>query len=99
MPSPTHARDTAHCSIAEEFAHFDAAHPWVYAALEHLTAQRLASGARRVGMKALFEALRWQQPRPIPGLNNNYTSLYARKLIRHHPEWARAFELRRLRAH
>ncbi|MFE4331460.1 hypothetical protein ACFRCI_46765 [Streptomyces sp. NPDC056638] len=46
-------------------------------------------------MKALFEALRWRQPDGVQGLNNNYTALYARKLLAAHPEWASAIEVRR----
>ncbi|MFB7270741.1 hypothetical protein [Streptomyces sp. NPDC056244] len=85
-------------TIAEQFAAFDQHNPWVYRALEDLTAERLAGGATRIGMKALFEVLRWRRlPHRMRGLNNNYTSLYARKLIEHHPHWAPAFELRRRR--
>lgn len=65
--------------------------------LERLTAERLAAGATRVGLKALFEDLRWQLPAGVSGLNNSFTSLYARKLIEDHPHWAPAFELRRRR--
>lgn len=46
-------------------------------------------------MKVLFEALRWRQPDGVQGLNNNYTALYARKLLAAHPEWASAIEVRR----
>ncbi|MFE9308134.1 hypothetical protein ACFYM5_10585 [Streptomyces sp. NPDC006706] len=41
-------------------------------------------------MKALFEALRWRHPHGVKGLNNNYTALYARRLLAAHPEWASA---------
>ncbi|GAU70716.1 hypothetical protein SSP35_22_00190 [Streptomyces sp. NBRC 110611] len=73
-------------TITEQFHDFDAQHPWVYRALEQLVAQRLAVGATRVGMKALFEALRWRHPHGVKGLNNNYTALYARRLLAAHPE-------------
>ncbi|MEV2258529.1 hypothetical protein AB0J13_07685 [Streptomyces anulatus] len=49
-------------------------------------------------MKALFETLRWQQPSGVKGLNNNYSALYARRLIADHPEWASAIEIRRRRS-
>jgi hypothetical protein len=90
-------RQDAHSTIAEQFLAFDAEHPYVYRALERLTAERLASGATRVGVKDLFEALRWQMPQGVRGLNNNFTALYARKLIANHPHWASVFELRRRR--
>ncbi|MCQ9179173.1 hypothetical protein KMT30_09010 [Streptomyces sp. IBSBF 2953] len=85
-------------SITDQFHVFDTQHPWVYRALEQLVAERLGQGATRVGMKALFEALRWRHPRGVKGLNNNYTALYARRLIAAHPHWASAIETRRRRS-
>ncbi|MGP9017609.1 hypothetical protein ACT1U9_04260 [Streptomyces sp. BR1] len=90
-------RAGARPTITDQFLAFDAAHPYVYRALEKLTAERLAAGATRIGLKELFEALRWRLPAGLRGLNNNYTALYARKLIEDHPHWATAFELRRRR--
>ncbi|MFB7328654.1 hypothetical protein [Streptomyces sp. NPDC056190] len=49
-------------TITEQFHAFDANHPWVYRPLEQLVIQRLAAGAKGVGMKALFEVLRWRSP-------------------------------------
>ncbi|MEU9369591.1 hypothetical protein AB0D71_33935 [Streptomyces avermitilis] len=83
--------------LTDRFWAFDTEHPYVYRALERLTADRLAAGATRVGLKALFEDLRWQLPAGVRGLNNSFTALYARKLIEDHPQWASAFELRRRR--
>ncbi|MER6531702.1 hypothetical protein [Streptomyces sp. NPDC001508] len=85
-------------TITEQFHAFDAAHPWVYRALEELIIQRLTAGAPRVGLKALFEALRWRHPHGVTGLNNNYTALYARRLLAEHPGWASAIEVRRRRS-
>ncbi|MFF5438829.1 hypothetical protein [Streptomyces achromogenes] len=48
-------------------------------------------------MKALFEALRWSRPVGVKGLNNNYTALYARRLLAAHPQWASVIEVRRRR--
>ncbi|MFJ7528023.1 hypothetical protein ACIQ1S_24220 [Streptomyces griseus] len=87
-----------HPTITQRFRDFDTEHPWIYLRLERLVARRLAAGATRIGMKALFEALRWQQPGGVKGLNNNYTALYARRLISDHPEWASAIETRRRRS-
>lgn len=84
-------------TLMDRFLAFDAEHPYVYRALERLAADRIAAGATRVGLKALFEDLRWQLPAGMRGLNNNFTALYARKLIADHPHWASAFELRRRR--
>ncbi|MEV5506594.1 hypothetical protein [Streptomyces orinoci] len=85
-------------TISEQFHAFDSQPPWIYRDLERLVAQRLAAGAKRVGMKALFEALRWRHPHGVKGLNNNYTALYARRLLAEHPEWSSAIELRRRRS-
>ncbi|MFJ6752204.1 hypothetical protein ACIQNI_29075 [Streptomyces sp. NPDC091266] len=85
-------------TITDRFRAFDAQHPWVYRALEQLIEERLARGASKVGMKALFEALRWRHPRGVTGLNNNYTALYARGLLAEHPQWAYAIEIRRRRS-
>ncbi|MGX4693760.1 hypothetical protein [Streptomyces sp. JNUCC 63] len=48
-------------------------------------------------MKALFEALRWRHPHGVKGLNN-YTALYARRLLAAHPEWAPVIETCRRRS-
>lgn len=85
-------------TIAEQFHSFDARHPRVYRTLERLVAQRLGAGAQRIGTKALFEALRWRLPHGVEGLNNNFTALYARRLLTDHPEWASAIEIRRRRS-
>ncbi|MFJ7997520.1 hypothetical protein ACIQ7D_10295 [Streptomyces sp. NPDC096310] len=84
-------------TITEQFQAFDAQHPWVYRALVQLVEQRLGAGAQRVGMKALFEALRWRHPYGVKGLNNNYTALYARRLLAEHPQWTSVIEVRRRR--
>lgn len=85
-------------SITEQFHAFDAQNPHVYRALERMATRRLAAGATRVNLKDLFEDLRRQLPYGVAGLNNNFTALYARRLIDDHPHWAGAFELRRRRA-
>lgn len=82
-------------TLAEQFAAFHDENPWVYSTLERLVAERLATGATKIGVKALFEVLRWSHQ--VRGLNNSFTPLYARMLISRHPEWAAAFELRRRR--
>ncbi|WP_328919829.1 hypothetical protein OH781_36870 [Streptomyces sp. NBC_01550] len=85
-------------TITEQFNAFNAHNPHVYRALERMAARRLVTGATRVSLKDLFEDLRRQLPYGVAGLNNNYTAVYARRLIDDHPHWAGAFELRRRRA-
>lgn len=91
-------------TIDERFQDFHQQNGWVYRQLEAMTADLLAAGQRRVGMKMLVEVLRWRyfrqtfDPSSPFRLNNDYTSRYARLLIAEHPEWAGVFELRELRA-
>lgn len=90
-------------SIQERFEAFHTANPWILAHLERLTQDWLRqTGGRRLGMKALFERLRWEHGIHTGGdpwrLNNVFTSRYARLLIELHPEWTDVFETRSLKA-
>jgi hypothetical protein len=88
-------------TLDARFEEFHASHPWVLEALEELTAKWLAAGGGCIGVKALFEQLRWSPPGAMPGelfrLNNDFTSRYARLLCARHPEWVAVFQLRTLR--
>jgi hypothetical protein len=88
-------------TIQAQFEAFHQFNPWVLRALETLTADYLAHGARRVGIGMLFEVLRWRYVTATEGddfrLNNNFRSRYVRLLIERHPEWEAAFEVRSLR--
>ena len=92
-------------SIEEKFEAFHAANPWVYTELLRMTRELVGRGHRRVGMKMLFENLRYSwMIRNVAGsdrewrLNNNYTAHYARLVMRLHPEFDGVFETRVLRA-
>ena len=89
-------------TIVERFEAFHAANPHVAAGLEHLAAEWLGAGHRKVGVKALVERLRWEAGIRTSGddyrINNDFTSHYARLLIERRPEWADAIETRALRA-
>jgi hypothetical protein len=89
-------------TIQQRFESFDSLNPWVYEALCRLTADWLARGHTRIGLKMLTEVLRWQYGRATIGdtfrLNNNFTSRYARKMLAAHPDWEGVFEVRELRA-
>lgn len=89
-------------SIEARFLAFHEANPWVLRALERLTLDLLDKGHRRIGIGMLVEVIRWQYARATVSddglkVNNDYRSRYARLLVERHPEWAEAFELRRLR--
>ncbi|MBO9522336.1 MAG: hypothetical protein J7518_12435 [Nocardioidaceae bacterium] len=98
LVEPTYEQDA---SLVDRFAAFHDANPHVADALEHLAAQWLTH-RDHVGMKALFERLRWESGIRTEGdpyvLNNNYTAYYARLLIDRRPEWASAFRLRELKS-
>lgn len=101
VPEEERAQHRRSPTLDERFAAFHAAHPWVYEALEELMTQWVKAGGGPIGVKALFEQLRWSKlgttnDKPLP-LNNNFTSRYARLLRERHPEWADAFQLRSLR--
>lgn len=95
--TPNHARGA---TLEEQFSAFHAANPHVYQALRRLAVQMVRRGHRRIGIKMLFEVLRWQyamstaDPASEFTLNNNYTSFYARLLMDNEPELANAFEIR-----
>lgn len=89
-------------TLQEKFEEFDALNPWVYQRLVQMTGDLVARGRTRVGMKMLFEVLRWQyamttnDPHSDFKLNNNYHSRYARKIMEDRREWGGVFETRAL---
>lgn len=91
-------------TIAEAFAEFHRANPWVYDTLVELARDLVNRGRKRVGIGMLFEVLRWHYQRNTTDpaadfkLNNNYRSRYARLIMAAEPDLRRAFETRRLRA-
>lgn len=82
------------------FRAFHAENPEVYRELRDLALAAVRSGRRRVGMKQLFEVLRWNRGLVTTGdefrLNNNYTSRYARLLMEQEPSLTGVFETRAL---
>jgi len=75
--------------ITEKFNQFHHDNPGVYKRLRELSFELLESGYERYSMKGLFEVLRYKEAIRTRGslfkLNNNYTSLYARMLMRNEP--------------
>jgi hypothetical protein len=88
-------------SLAQRFAAFHEANPHVYATLVRLAREARAAGKERLGMKALWERLRWELEVVTRGdefrCNNNYTAAYARLLMDNEPDLAGLFETRRRR--
>lgn len=93
----------AESSYDERFEVFDSLNPHVYKELEFLALQAKRKGYRRIGIKMLFEVLRWNrmmQTKDPSGdfkLNNNYHSRYARALMERNWALADMFELRELK--
>ena len=88
-------------TIQVAFEKFHNDNPHVLGKLEELTTEWFASGHRKVGMKMLWEMLRWfYGTRVVESkdfrLNNNFTSRYARLLIERNAEWEGRIEVRAL---
>ena len=93
-------------SIGARFVAFHAANPHVLDEMLRLARMHLATGKRRLGVKALWEELRASLIRIADGggpdaggieykLDNSLTALYARKLIEVEPALAEVIEIRR----
>lgn len=84
----------------EAFWKFHQENPKVMKKLVNLTWQAKRSGRKRIGMKMLFELVRWHRMVRTRSddfaLNNSYTSKYVRLIQEEHPELADMFETRRL---
>ena len=92
---------TPEATIQERFEAWIAVNTWVIPKLEELVTEWLDAGHKRVGMKQVWEVLRWSYGKTTGDpfkANNDYTSRAARLLIDRHPEWADAIETRVLRA-
>ena len=89
-------------TIEEAFLRFHEANPWVYEALVRLARDLHRRGRRKIGMKMLFEVLRWQHSISTVDessdfkLCNNYTSRYARLIMRNEADLVDIFETRKL---
>jgi hypothetical protein len=85
-------------SIADRFQLFTICNPHIYAMIRKIALDLKLTGHRRMGMKAIFERLRWlyaiQTKGDVFKLNNSFTSHYSRLLMEQEPELAGFFELR-----
>lgn len=100
VPAPVPVDSDAE-TLAERFEVFHAANPHVFQALRQMALRASRSG-QRVGVKTLYEALRWHWLSSTAGdafkLNNSFTAFYARLLMDAEPELAGYFETRVQRA-
>ena len=76
-------------SISARFQRFHRENPSVYARLVELAWEGIGRGHQRLGMKQLFEVLRWSRDVDTNGepykLCNSYTSRYARLIMEQEP--------------
>lgn len=85
--------------IDEGFLNFHKANPHIYDKLVDLALGARNNGHTSMGMKMLFERLRWHfqidttTKEPFK-LNNNYTSRYARLIMKNEPRLAGFFSTR-----
>ena len=82
---------------AERFAAFHEQNPQVYRLIVRIARQAKALGARRFGIAACFERLRWvylETHGDIYKLNNTYRAFYARLVMDREPDLADLFETR-----
>ena len=86
----------------QRFWDFHKANPHVYSELVKLCQQAKEAGRKRIGIKMLFEVLRWNRflktSQEEFKLNNNYHSRYVRIILQQHPEFKGMFELRRIKS-
>lgn len=87
-------------TFTKKFEEFHAKNPQVYHELLSLARQAVHRGRKKIGIKMLFEVVRWNRTigttDPDFKLNNNYHSQYARLLMQENPELAGLFETRKV---
>jgi hypothetical protein len=89
--------------IDEHFRRFHEENPHIYKNLLHLAIQAQLAGRKKIGMKLLYERLRWEYlinskyELTQCEMDNNFTSRYARKLMEDVPYLHGLFETRDLR--
>jgi len=89
--------------IDEKFQEFHENNPDIYSILTRLARQAKLSGKKKMGVKMLWEVMRWElmiQSTDSAGykLNNNYPSRYARLIMTQEKDLSSFFELRKLRS-
>jgi hypothetical protein len=89
-------------TIDSRFNEFHLANPHVYETLVRYAREALRAGKSRVGMKALWERMRWDffvtNRSEDYKLNNSYASRYVRLIAQREPDIAALFVTRKLRA-
>lgn len=90
--------------IQRQFEEFHHKNPKVYEELVKLARQAKRAGRTKIGIKMLFEVVRWQRFLATDDahsdfkLSNNYHSRYARLIMEREPDLEGLFDLRELRS-
>jgi len=91
-------------SFEFRFKEFHAANPNVYKELLRLTLLAEKRGAKRIGIRMLWEVTRWNltidtdDPNSKFKLNDHYHSRYVRLIAQKNPRLKHLFEFRKLRS-
>lgn len=89
---------TADQNMIEQYKRWDASNPEFYPLFCRFTKQLVDRGFKNIGVALIFERIRWESMVRTQGepfkLNNNYRSIYARRFMHEHPQYAGVFRLR-----
>ena len=96
---PTTPEQQPKATIAQRFAQFHASNPQVYSMLVSLARGLRTKRPRKLGIKMLFEVLRWQYYLQTDSdeeykLSNDFTAPYARLIMDQEPDLQNAFNTR-----
>jgi hypothetical protein len=82
------------------FQEFHRDHPEIYRELMQLVRQALLRGQKKIGIKMLWEVMRWNRflRNEKYELNNNFHSRYARLIMQKEPGLAGVFDTRELKS-
>ena len=85
-----------------DFLRFHGEHPRVYMLFEKFALQLIAAGHKKLGAKNIIERIRWEYATGSKDdkgfkINNNYTCYYSRLFVRHHPQYEKFFEYRKVK--
>lgn len=87
--------------LRKKFNDFHKNNPKVYSELVSLAKQAKARGRAKIGMRMLYEVVRWNRYLKTTDedykMNNDYCAFYARKIVDENPELEGIFELRSLK--
>ena len=86
----------------DAFDAYDTENPAIYVKLAEFALQAHHAGRTRIGIKMLYERVRWYSTVEAKDdtfkLNNNYHAFYARKLMQDYPQLRGVFETRTSKA-